>query len=86
MQRYFFEFNLGQGRLKDGEGEEFGSRVDALKYGRLLAGEMAKGNVVGMRDACVVVLDGRGEELGRFFLLDVIQVGSPLTGSRRILH
>ena len=84
--RYFFEFNLGQQRLEDSHGEEFASRTDALKYGRLLAGEMARSDVANLRDACVVVLNDRRDELGRIFLLDVLQVGAAWNGSARSLH
>jgi hypothetical protein len=86
MHRYFFEFSLGERRVRDGEGEAFVTRVAALKYGRLLAGEMAKRNVADLKDACVVVLDERGDELGRIFLLDVVQAGALGNGSRHVLH
>lgn len=86
MHRYFFEFSLGERRVKDGEGEAFATRVAALKYGRLLAGEMAKRNSADLKDACVVVLDERGDELGRIFLLEVLHPGCPRTGARPVLH
>jgi hypothetical protein len=86
MQRYFFEFSLGQKRVTDDAGEEFVSRVEALKYGRLLACEMAKGSLVTRRDACVVVRDDNGHELGRIYLFDIMQAAPFGDNERRVLH
>jgi len=86
MQRYFFELSFGRRRLGDGEGEEFANRADALSYGRLLACEMARSSLPEAPDACVVVLDGRRDELGRIFLLEVAEIGAPRHRGRCAVH
>ncbi len=87
MQRYFFELRLGERRLKDDQGEEFANFAEALKYLRLVASELLQGDQAAtMVNACVVVTDESGSELGRVFLSDVSEARSSQQKTGRVLH